>query len=467
MEFDFNNILLYSDDEIIEKVNPLMDEIFNQYYFLNIKDAQRKEIIRKLVINARSVGKGNIDYIKKVLVAYIDGYIKNYLFDKMKTIALLNRYLNSLPSVNNYEDAIDNLDKLKIFMDKYEYILNKDMFNKLLRYSGKFLKISNLCIENKDCIDSNNYLFNLIIEAYYAKLNSEMVNDDGIDLGSAHKLYIDEIIKIPLLNDEKEVKLFQDYHNGDMSARDKIVEANLRLVVSIANNYVGRGVTFNDLVQEGNMGLVVAVEHYRFDKDCKFSTYAYYWIKQYIYRTIKRNGRRIRIPEHYISRICKYRKAKSVLDNKLGRNSTVEEMAEYLKIPLNEAIMLDNLQSTQYESSSINALVEEDGDEIGAFIASEDDKPEDIVIARDMKERVRELIDNSRLTEQEKKVIRARYGLNGEVKTLDELGKEYGLTRSRIHQVEKNALNKMRRLSKNAAYRTYIIDEDERKSNLK
>ena len=444
---------------ILEKVKPLMDEIFNRYSFLSIQEKYRIEILKKLIDKsiAYSDKELYIDYLKKMLILYLDNYVKKCIFDKYKTVVVLNRYINSLSSVNNYCDAVNILDELKIFMDKYNYTLDKDVLRKLLNFSEKFLKIANFCVNEYESIEKNNYIIDLIIELYFEKINSEMENNNQ-EYKSGYDIYLNEVTKIPLLNDENEKRLFHEYRNGDLKARDKIAEANLRMVISVAIKYIKYGLSFEDLIQEGNLGLVTAIERYEDNRNCKFSTYAYYWIRRYITRAIKGKVRDIRLPEYIFGRITKYKNAKRELEDKLGRSCTLEEVSKYMNISYEDAMILYHAQIVP---NSMNVLLEEDGDELGDFIVSETPKPEDIVVESDMKKRVCELLENSKLKEKEKAVIKTRFGFDdGKYKSLEETGKIHGVTRERVRQIEKKVLEKLRRVKNIECYRSYISDDE-------
>lgn len=446
------------NDIILEKVKPLMDGVFNRYSFLNIQEKQRIEIIKKIIDNINHSGNElRIDYLKKMLILYLDNYVKKCIFDKYKTVVLLNRYINSLTGVNNYCEAISALDKLKIFMDKYNYILEKEVLRKLMNFSEKFLMIANFCIKEYENIENNNYIIDLIIELYFEKINSEMKNNNH-EYKNAYDIYLNEVTKIPLLTDENEKRLFHEYWNGDLKARDMIAESNLRIVISVAIKYIKCGLSFEDLIQEGNLGLVTAIEHYEDNRNCKFSTYAYYWIRRYITRAIKGKSRDIRLPEYIFGQITKYKNAKRELEDKLGRSSTLEEVSEYMNISYENAMIL---YYAQIVPSSMNLLLEEDGDELGDFIVSETPKPEDLAVEYDMKRRVYELLENSNLKEKEKAVIKTRFGFDdGKYKTLEETGKIHGVTRERVRQIEKKVLEKLRRVKNIECYRSYISDDD-------
>ena len=260
------------------------------------------------------------------------------------------------------------------------------------------------------------------------------------------RLYLREIGKIPLLSNEEEVDLAYRIVKGEKKAKDKMVEANMRLVVSIAKRYSGRGLDFLDLIQEGNTGLLRAVEKFDPDKGFKFSTYATWWIRQAITRAIADQARTIRIPVHMVETINKVLRATRKLTNELNREPTVEEIAKEMGM---EPEKVDYVMKIKQDIASLDATVGRDGDDedsvLGDFIEDEGRvSPEDAAAAQMLKEQIAEIL--SSLSEREQKVVKLRFGIGGgRPHTLEEVGAEFSVTRERIRQIEAKALSKLRK----------------------
>lgn len=266
------------------------------------------------------------------------------------------------------------------------------------------------------------------------------VSDDSV------RLYLREIGRIPLLNGEEELALAQRVVAGDKKAKDKMAEANMRLVVSIAKRYSGRGLDFLDLIQEGNTGLLRAVEKFDPDKGFKFSTYATWWIRQAITRAIADQARTIRIPVHMVETINKLLRTQRRMTQELNREPTIDELAKELEM---EPEKVEYVIKIKQDISSLDAGVGRDGDEeesvLGDFIEDEDTvPPEESATRQLLGEKVREVL--SSLTDREQKIVRMRFGLdNGKSHTLEEVGQEFAVTRERIRQIEAKALIKLRK----------------------
>lgn len=266
------------------------------------------------------------------------------------------------------------------------------------------------------------------------------VSDDSV------RLYLREIGKIPLLNAEEELELAQKVKSGDKRAKDKMAEANMRLVVSIAKRYSGRGLDFLDLIQEGNTGLLRAVEKFDPDKGFKFSTYATWWIRQAITRAIADQARTIRIPVHMVETINKLLRTQRRMTQELNREPTIEELAKELEM---EPEKVEYVIKIKQDITSLDAGVGRDGEDedsvLGDFIEDEDGAtPEESATNQLLKEQVQAVL--STLSEREQKIVKMRFGLEGgKSHTLEEVGQEFAVTRERIRQIEAKALAKLRK----------------------
>ena len=281
------------------------------------------------------------------------------------------------------------------------------------------------------------------------------LNDmDGVNIDDPVRMYLREIGKIPLLTYEQELELAKRIIEGDEEAKKKLTESNLRLVVSIAKKYVGRGMLFLDLIQEGNMGLIKAVEKFDYKKGYKFSTYATWWIKQAITRAIADQARTIRIPVHMVETINKLLRTSRHLLQQNGREPTPEEIAEEMEIPVEKVLEIQKI--AQDPVSLETPIGEENDSHLGDFIKDEDSpSPQDAASYTMLKEQLNEVMKT--LTPREAKVLRLRFGLDdGKARTLEEVGKQFNVTRERIRQIEAKALRKLRHPSRSKKLKEYM-----------
>ena len=277
---------------------------------------------------------------------------------------------------------------------------------------------------------------------------------DGIGIEDPVRMYLKEIGKVPLLSAEEEIELAKRLEVGDEEAKKRLAEANLRLVVSIAKRYVGRGMLFLDLIQEGNLGLIKAVEKFDYRKGFKFSTYATWWIRQAITRAIADQARTIRIPVHMVETINKLIRVSRQLLQELGREPSPEEIAKEMNMP--EDRVREILKISQEPVSLETPIGEEEDSHLGDFI--QDDNvpvPAEAAAFTLLKEQLVEVLET--LTEREQKVLRLRFGLDdGRARTLEEVGKEFNVTRERIRQIEAKALRKLRHPSRSRKLKDYL-----------
>ena len=284
--------------------------------------------------------------------------------------------------------------------------------------------------------------------------NIDLSVPEGVSIEDPVRMYLKEIGKVPLLSAEREIELARRMEEGDEDAKKELAEANLRLVVSIAKRYVGRGMLFLDLIQEGNLGLIKAVEKFDYHKGYKFSTYATWWIRQAITRAIADQARTIRIPVHMVETINKLIRVSRQLLQELGREPLPEEIAKELDMPVER--VREILKISQEPVSLETPIGEEEDSHLGDFI--QDDNvpvPAEAAAQTLLKEQLDEVLDT--LTEREQKVLRLRVGMNdGRARTLEEVGKEFDVTRERIRQIEAKALRKLRHPSRSRKLRDYL-----------
>lgn len=299
-----------------------------------------------------------------------------------------------------------------------------------------------------------------IIDEEIEEIENELANNldltvsDGVAIDDPVRMYLKEIGRVNLLTTDEEIELAKRMAQGDEEAKKKLAEANLRLVVSIAKRYVGRGMLFLDLIQEGNLGLIKAIDKFDYEKGFKFSTYATWWIRQAITRAIADQARTIRIPVHMVETINKYVRISRQLLQELGRDPKPEEIAERMGIPLEK---IREIQKISLDPVSLETPIgEEEDSHLGDFVEDEGAlSPPDSAAFMLLKKQLEEVLDT--LTEREKKVLALRFGLDdGRSRTLEEVGKEFGVTRERIRQIEAKALRKLKHPSRSKKLKDFL-----------
>ncbi|MDR0223384.1 MAG: RNA polymerase sigma factor RpoD [Oscillospiraceae bacterium] len=280
------------------------------------------------------------------------------------------------------------------------------------------------------------------------------LSTEGVSIDDPVKIYLKEIGRVPLLSAEEEIELASRMLQGDAYARRRLSEANLRLVVSVAKKYVGRGMQFLDLIQEGNLGLIKAVEKFDYTKGFKFSTYATWWIRQAITRAIADQARTIRIPVHMVETITKVKKISSQLLHKNGHEPTAEEIARELNMPIDR--VREIIRIAQDPVSLETPIGEEEDSHLGDFIPDDEaPAPAEAASHTLLKEQLSDVLGT--LTDREEKVLRLRFGLtDGRQRTLEEVGREFNVTRERIRQIEAKALRKLRHPSRSRKLRDFL-----------
>ena len=314
--------------------------------------------------------------------------------------------------------------------------------------------------ENDMIIDIDDGLFEQDDLREIEEVTEEELNSDPDTLADSFatddpvRMYLKEIGKVPLLNPDEEMDLAQRMADGDEKAKNRMTEANLRLVVSIAKRYVGRGMQFLDLIQEGNLGLMKAVEKFDYTKGYKFSTYATWWIRQAITRAIADQGRTIRIPVHMVETINKTIRVSRQLLQSLGHDPSAEEIAEEMDLPVDK--VREILKIAQEPVSLETPIGEEEDSHLGDFIPDEDaSEPSEAASFSLLREQLEEVLDT--LTPREKKVLELRFGIvDGRTRTLEEVGKEFNVTRERIRQIEAKALRKLRHPSRSKKLKDFL-----------
>ncbi len=329
--------------------------------------------------------------------------------------------------------------------------LDAERFDKIL----EFLEANNIDVLRITDDDADDDMLLEVEEEEEIEMEKiDLSVPDGVSIEDPVRMYLKEIGKVPLLSAEEEIELAKRMELGDQEAKKRLAEANLRLVVSIAKRYVGRGMLFLDLIQEGNLGLIKAVEKFDYRKGYKFSTYATWWIRQAITRAIADQARTIRIPVHMVETINKLIRVSRQLLQELGREPSPEEIAAEMNMPVER--VREILKISQEPVSLETPIGEEEDSHLGDFI--QDDNvpvPADAAAFTLLKEQLEEVLGT--LTEREQKVLTLRFGLeDGRARTLEEVGKEFNVTRERIRQIEAKALRKLRHPSRSRKLKDYL-----------
>ena len=360
--------------------------------------------------------------------------------EKLKNLVALGKKKKSILEIQEINEVFSDMELEAEQMEKiFEYLESQNI---------DVLRIS------PDTDDADDVEILLTDEDEVDMEKIDLSVPDGISIEDPVRMYLKEIGKGPLLSAEEEIELAKRMAEGDEDAKKRLAEANLRLVVSIAKRYVGRGMLFLDLIQEGNLGLIKAVEKFDYQKGFKFSTYATWWIRQAITRAIADQARTIRIPVHMVETINKLIRVSRQLLQELGREPLPEEIAEELDMPVER--VREILKISQEPVSLETPIGEEEDSHLGDFI--QDDNvpvPAEAAAATLLKEQLGEVLDT--LTDREQKVLRLRFGMNdGRARTLEEVGKEFDVTRERIRQIEAKALRKLRHPSRSRKLRDYL-----------
>ncbi len=381
---------------------------------------------------------------------------KSYVKEKKDSEELFKQRLAEL-----LENAKKNDDEVtyRLIKDTFKGInLTEDDFDKILEYLTK----NGISSDEVEDVDS-------VVDDVEEPNDEELINEEkedsesasmdlsipeNISIGDPVKMYLKEIGKVDLLSADQEKELAIQMEQGSEIAKKKLAEANLRLVVSIAKRYVGRGMQFLDLIQEGNLGLIKAVEKFDYKKGYKFSTYATWWIRQAITRAIADQARTIRIPVHMVETINKQIRVNRQLLQELGREPTPEEIAERMEIPVER--VREILKISQEPVSLETPIGEEEDSHLGDFIQDENAQaPIDAATFTMLREQIAEVLDT--LTEREQKVLILRFGLeDGRSRTLEEVGRKFDVTRERIRQIEAKALRKLRHTSRSKKLKNYL-----------
>ena len=336
--------------------------------------------------------------------------------------------------VLTYKEVMDTLDELELDSEQIERIYDR------------FEALNIDVVEEMEIPDN--------ITSDISELESDLGSTEGVAIDDPVRMYLKEIGKVPLLSAAEEIEIAKRMADGDQDAKKQLAEANLRLVVSVAKRYVGRGMLFLDLIQEGNLGLIKAVEKFDYRKGYKFSTYATWWIRQAITRAIADQARTIRIPVHMVETINKLIRVNRQLLQEYGREPRPDEIAREMGI--SEEKVREIIKVAQEPVSLETPIGEEEDSHLGDFIPDDDaPAPAEVAAFTLLKEQLMEVLDT--LTPREEKVLRLRFGLDdGKARTLEEVGREFNVTRERIRQIEAKALRKLRHPSRSKKLKDFL-----------
>ncbi|MDD6878691.1 MAG: sigma-70 family RNA polymerase sigma factor, partial [bacterium] len=466
MELNLSKIKQLDEQQILDILLPTINSLYKKVDYIGMTKNDFYNLALEEIYKSKKSYIGDIDYIKyiknKINIALAD-QVKKDLIEPETAIIIINNYINKhLKKSFSYEDSIENLKKINTFFETYNYIPNPDVVIQIIKENSIFSKmIESIMKKHQTQILSGNLekifddiTFTLIIETYCMLNNIEIeeseefekysIDSKNYELTDSVKAYLKEIDRRPLLSPEEERKLAKRISQGDSYAREIFIESNLKLVVSIAKRYIDRGLSFLDLIQEGNLGLMTAVDKFDVSRDYKFSTYATWWIRQAILRAIANKGRNVRISVNMYEKITSYKKAITNLEVRLNRQPTINEIANEMGLSIPEVTKLHKLQS---DTVSMNTLIGDNEDtELESFIPASEETPEDLLIENDMKLQVRKLLENCNLKPREIEILMLRFGFDdGKPMTLEEVGKKFNISRERTRQIESKALMKIRR----------------------
>lgn len=487
MELNLKKIKQLDSKKIFDLLLPTIDSIYQSYEYIGISQSEYYNLVLQEIENSKKVYIDNIPYSK-----FIKKKIQTALKEKMKqlisnsetsfTFNIINNYINQkFTKILTHEDSIKYFKKLSSFFETYNFIPNPDLIIELITKNDIFNQMIKLILKKYHSQVISGKLENFFDNSFlvssietYCMLNNieiketveeEIYDHNNNDTYDSIKMYLQEIGKIPLLTKEQETELVKRIASGDNKAKELFIESNLRLVVYLARKYQNRGLSLLDLIQEGNIGLMTAVDKYDISKGYKFSTYATYWIRQTIGRALADKSRNIRIPVRLYEQVKTYQKVLTNLESRLGRTPTINEIANEMELSIKEVTKLYKLQ---LDTKSMNDLVKDnETTEFGDFISSQLESPEDLAITSTLPYQVRKLFEDCNLLEREIEVLVLRYGLNNQKPlTLEAIGQKYHLSRERVRQIESRAFMKIRRSGHVKALAEYTEDPEKSLENI-
>ena len=458
-----NNIILSSHaniDELLIFANDEIEKMYYKYEYLSIPKKFYYHLVKKEISNIEYVSKSDsfIKVLRKKLDILFNNDIKEKLLDEKNSYSLIYKYIDQYFIKDS--DNLLEFDKLNKLLKKGDFIPNPDLISNLIEYNDLFnnslkliyIKYKKYIENNKfDSIINNDFLsLSISIYCMINRINISSNNDidTDVNMSSSYNLYMKELRNFKLLSLEEEKELGKRLKTGDKEARKKFIESNLKLVISIAKQYANMGLPYNDLIQEGNIGLIKAVDKFDVDKGYKFSCYAFHWIKHSITRALGDKSRMIRLPIYFNEMVIKYNKAVSSLSFKLERMPTLNEVAQELKISLHLA---KKISMYLKDSLSIEELKNEDNEDyIPINYNLEDD-----ISKKTLRKNLDKLLVLSELSDREIEILKLRAGYYGnKPMTLESIGKKNNMSKQAVNGIEQRALSKIR----NCKYVEYLID---------
>ncbi|MBR4230930.1 MAG: sigma-70 family RNA polymerase sigma factor [Bacilli bacterium] len=465
MELNYKIVQQLDASEILKQLKPNINNIYKSFQYIGLSESDFYDLVTEEIEVAKKSYKGDVSYykfLKKHILIRLSALTERSLVNPKSTFSIINAYIDlKIKPIQNVDEAINKFAKLSLFFETYSFVPDPDLIIELLNKNKIYLSLikivfneyKNAIVNGKVDSVTDNSLLILTIETYCMINGIEIKEDNSLDDIESYsetdstdiiKTYYKEIAAIPLLTREQEINIAKKVAQGDPKARALLVESNLRLVISIAKRYVNRGLLFQDLIGEGNMGLITAVDRYDVERGYKFATYATWWIRQAITRAIADKSRSIRIPVHKYEKIGIYLKTIELLERKLNRDPSLVDIANEMNLPISKVKELQSLY--QLSTISINTLIGDDEDtELEDFIPSSEDTPEDTIVNDSVQLQVRDLLERCNLKPREIAILKLRSGFDGKKPmTLEEVGAKFNVTRERIRQIEAKALRKLR-----------------------
>lgn len=486
MEKNIDEIKNMTQHQLETLLNPFIEKERLKYNYINLPQSIYLSKLKEIE-DTMDFSDGKID-IESMIKNCSKRYIVDTLEEENQAIKVVSNFIKkNIKPQNKYQDNIISFEKIVNFFHNFncfpppnlliELIDKNDTLNKILQDVVE----NNLEILQKYDIDSkfSDDISKNFIELYCLKNNIEIKKDDDIQeedytefitditntvyTDDSVKMYLQEIHK-PILTKEQEKSLALRIRNGDEKAKELFIERNLRLVIKVARKYTGHGISFLDLIQEGNLGLIKAVDKFDVTKGYKFSTYATCWIRQSIQRSLGNKSRNIRLPVHLYEKVKKYELLKKELSLKFNREPTFEELSKKMRVSIDTIYKYERLE---HDTISLNMIVGDEDSELEDFISLSTESIDNQFIEENLKDVIENLLKNSNLTTKEIDILKLRFGIGtNDPKTLEETGKIYGVSRERIRQIQEKALKKIRRSYNVKELAIYMDNPKEAKKNI-
>lgn len=460
MKINSNSINKMSNEDILNEIIETIDKIYEDFSYVNISKNDYYKLVLEEIEKSKEEYKDNTSYLKYIkdkIIFKIKSIIKDKLSDSNKALDIVSRYITlTFKEVKDEKETIKYLNKLNYFFKSYSFKPDLYLINDLINNNSLLEKMIKIIVcNNYDGIingkiddifpDSN---ISLMISSYCTLNNISFDSyNEEIDVYSfpdSIRTYLKDISKFPILSYDEQKSLAERVKNGDEKAREKLIECNLRLVVSIAKRYTYSKIPLLDLIEEGNIGLMVASQRYDSNRNCKFSTYATYWIKCYITEAIYNSESTIRTPEYMSIRIIKYKQTIDILKRDLGREPTIEEIANTMNLSVSS---IDEISKAIYQTNivSTNEMIKkEEYEQFKQFIPSTKKSPEDIVIDSSLLPYLYKIFDRC-LDEKERNILILNFGLDGSKSLpLSKIAKKYNISTQRVQQIKERAIRKIR-----------------------